>query len=601
MIHRVALFRCTLIFLIAFLLLLSSMGVNEPSDITARIETHQAPPLFLPFYWGRVYGEGYAYSLDFIVENEYFKEIMVAGISFEHSHGLWVLKTNEYGRIIWERVYGENIGYENVDIVHTSDGGCVVAADYKNGVIVLKIDSGGDIERHRSYFIEGEGLYPVRILPLDDGSYFLLLNARRGIYGVEHMVLVKLASNLEPLWSRSYDSGEEFEAAGMVNVSGEYLIAGTEYIGGKKYGMIIVVDTEGKVLWKREYTQKWGDMEIRDIEKVSWSKDSFVVGGAVKLREGDWDLWLSQMTVDGNVSWSVSYGTASNDFVQSVNNNYGGYYVLARTGDAPHSMWLLKFGYDRVYNVLTGVKQYTLTGGRVDSRFVGVLKWWYVASGVGIHGKSELCIYRIDFRERFMEEMYLPEGSEIRVGKAILKRTYFVPIEPQPVNFSLSITPVEMSIGSANLRTIIPEYEDTMIFGMPYPPWNLTAEVSENGVKLRWLYNPVNISTGLQSFYIYRGTEPGNMKLIGKIESPKGPEDVGTSIIEYNYTDRNVSEGKKYYYYVTAVSDVGEGLKSEMVVVEVPSPMNVKILYSVVVIGVVAVIVSFVYFRKRKR
>ena len=88
-------------------------------------------------------------------------------------------------------------------------------------------------------------------------------------------------------------------------------------------------------------------------------------------------------------------------------------------------------------------------------------------------------------------------------------------------------------------------------------------------MKLRWLYNPVNISTGLQSFYIYRGTEPGNMKLIGKIEKPKDPEDVGTCIIKYTYTDRNVSTGKRYYYYVTAVSYLGEGVNSSLIAVHI--------------------------------
>ena len=277
-----------------------------------------------------------------------------------------------------------------------------------------------------------------------------------------------------------------------------------------------------------------------------------------------------------------------------------GYSILAYSEDIPKSMWLIHMRYEKDYDSPIGVEQFTIAGSYANGKPMGQLKGWFVVGGVTRGTSSELFIYNIDFRERFFGKIPMPEESGIQIGEANPKHSSLVSVELQLVKFSLNSSWLEMNSGNVSLSFLIPDYCEILLFGMLYPPWNLRAEISEGRVILQWKYNPANISNVLRYFYIYRGTDAEDVKLIGKIVV-KNPEDVGGNILNFTYTDRNVSEGKRYYYYVTAVSDVGEGLKSEMVVVEVPPAMNMKILYSAMVIGVVAVVAALYYLKRIRR
>ena len=85
----------------------------------------------------------------------------------------------------------------------------------------------------------------------------------------------------------------------------------------------------------------------------------------------------------------------------------------------------------------------------------------------------------------------------------------------------------------------------------PFPPKNLTADGSNGYVILRW--DPAESSSEhpVEKYNIYRGNSSGNETFYKSVDA---------SITTYN--DYNVEIGKTYYYYVTAVNDVGESVPS---------------------------------------
>ena len=92
----------------------------------------------------------------------------------------------------------------------------------------------------------------------------------------------------------------------------------------------------------------------------------------------------------------------------------------------------------------------------------------------------------------------------------------------------------------------------------PSPPKNLTARLTTiNGnvaVVLEWEASSAPTSYPVTEYRIYRGNSSGNESFYDKVGGDTT-----------SYVDYGVVNGKKYYYYVTAVNDVGESGKSNEV------------------------------------
>ena len=96
---------------------------------------------------------------------------------------------------------------------------------------------------------------------------------------------------------------------------------------------------------------------------------------------------------------------------------------------------------------------------------------------------------------------------------------------------------------------------------VPSPPENLIANLSSGAVVLAWQAPLSNGGANITGYRIYRGTSKGSEEFISKVP--------GTVL---KYTDRNVSAGAIYYYYVTAVNLAGESARSNEVHIYVPKP-----------------------------
>ena len=118
------------------------------------------------------------------------------------------------------------------------------------------------------------------------------------------------------------------------------------------------------------------------------------------------------------------------------------------------------------------------------------------------------------------------------------------------------------------IASIIPASQGTGIYERapalpPSAPKNLTAESVNGYVVLRW--EPASSSNlhPVQKYKIYRGNSSKNETYLASVDA---------SVTSYN--DRDVIIGRTYYYYVTAVNDVGESNKSNEVHIVVENTAN---------------------------
>jgi PKD repeat protein len=84
----------------------------------------------------------------------------------------------------------------------------------------------------------------------------------------------------------------------------------------------------------------------------------------------------------------------------------------------------------------------------------------------------------------------------------------------------------------------------------PSAPQNLQAAPDNGQVRLSWQAPAKEGDSPITAYSIWSGTTSGNLALQAQ---------VGNVL---NYTDSGLTNGKKYYYQVSAVSEAGEGLRS---------------------------------------
>jgi len=129
------------------------------------------------------YGEEQAYSIQQTTDGGY----IVAG--FTRSFGpccnnnFWVLKLNGNGGVSWQKVYGQSTALTNYSnsaysILQTMDGGYIVTgfaelySDVENDIMVLKLDSSGNITWQKRYW-ESNSDFAYCIQQTTDGGYIV--------------------------------------------------------------------------------------------------------------------------------------------------------------------------------------------------------------------------------------------------------------------------------------------------------------------------------------------------------------------------------------------------------------------------------------------
>lgn len=141
---------------------------------------------------------------------------------------------------------------------------------------------------------------------------------------------------------------------------------------------------------------------------------------------------------------------------------------------------------------------------------------------------------------------------------------------------------------SANLKVIMDN--------LPTPPKNLTVWLNDNKILLSWDYPIYDGGLKVKLYKVYKGTSPGEEKFFVDIESHT-----------LYYEDKNIQDGKKYFYYVTAINDEGESRPSniENITVSLTSDQGTSLFYlffPIIIFGIVlSIIIKVIIYNKRKK
>lgn len=123
---------------------------------------------------------------------------------------------------------------------------------------------------------------------------------------------------------------------------------------------------------------------------------------------------------------------------------------------------------------------------------------------------------------------------------------------------------------------------------IPSPPENLAASFTDDYVVLSW--NPPDDLGGTEilEYRVYKGRSSSNLTFYKSIKRGKT-----------SFSDANVEPEKKYFYYVTAVNEVGESEPCQIVEISKKGEMFNSVLIAIALIFILIVIILLI-IKKRK-
>lgn len=277
-------------------------------------------------------------------------------------------------------MYQRSIGGTSEDkaktIINTSDGGYAFLGSTRShsagnlDLYLVKLDTDGDTLWTRTYGGPAADEGAILAQTPDDGY---MLFGRTESFGAQFsdLWLVRTDASGAELWTKRYDSPAFQEARALCPMAdGGYLLGGTTFLTGGQADICVVrTDADGAVLWSWTYGGTAQD-QCRGL--VATADGGFMLTGLTESFEAEgMDTFVMRCTDTGDVTWGRTYGDWGTDGPFSMCATPNGYMVAGATsssGFGQEDAFLLKiYTAGGIVWVKTYGTQYTEAGTQVRS------------------------------------------------------------------------------------------------------------------------------------------------------------------------------------------------------------------------------------------
>ena len=243
--------------------------------------------------------------------------------------------------------YHKTFGGESKDVVYSTcpstEGGVVLlglTSSFGNSkeMVVINVNPDGSVLWSKAYGGQKADI-ASKIKPTADGGYIIVGTTASFKVTRKDVYLVKLASNGDVQWSKTY-GGKYIEYGFDVEPcsDGGYIIVGeTNSFEAEDHDLLTIkVNALGDLEWGHIY----GDRHIEFGQAVHETDEGYLIAGETDsyshdttgTRDGVNDIFLLKIDFDGEVIWSYLYGGDDDDFITDmiVDVNYG-IFILGNT------------------------------------------------------------------------------------------------------------------------------------------------------------------------------------------------------------------------------------------------------------------------------
>jgi hypothetical protein len=249
--------------------------------------------------------------------------------------GVYFIKTNSRGNVMWEKNVGEGVGGSVYSSQVASDGGYIIAGSTsirlgEKAVYLLKTDSNGVLEWENIFNGTGSsGGWSVQVAT--DGGY-IIAGYSKGTFaeGGNNVYLVKTDSRGELEWEKFF--GGSFSDRGrsvQVTSDGGYIIAGeTQSFGAGKFDVYLIkTNSNGELEWNKTYGGPEND--IGWSVQVTSDSGYIITGITDSYGFGGSDVYLVKTDSNGDLKWEGAFGRAGYDRGYCVQVTDDGGYIIS--------------------------------------------------------------------------------------------------------------------------------------------------------------------------------------------------------------------------------------------------------------------------------
>ncbi|QMU29526.1 T9SS type A sorting domain-containing protein [Adhaeribacter radiodurans] len=284
----------------------------------------------------------------------------------------WIVKTNRYGKKLWDKRFGGTGPDYLSRVIQTLDGGYLLAGSSlsgKNGdktqtsqhghdYWIIKIDAAGNKQWDKRYGGTGADRL-IKVVQLKTGEYMLggysnspaSGDKSQNSWGENDFWLVKIRATGTKIWDKRY-GGSQDETLGSFTETrdGGFLLGGDSFseISGDKTQAnrgsndfwVVRVDKDGNKLWDKTFGGKGGEKAI--TVGRSHGENFFIAGSSTSGKSNDKsqdlrgnigasDFWIVKIDAKGNKIWDKGFGGDNIDFLEAGTYTFEGSYVIAGT------------------------------------------------------------------------------------------------------------------------------------------------------------------------------------------------------------------------------------------------------------------------------
>jgi hypothetical protein len=236
----------------------------------------------------------------------------------------WLVKTDAYGNMNWNKTYGGSKNDRAYELVETSDGGFAIAGyTYSFGAgesdfWLVKVDSQGNMEWNKTYGGASHD-FAYSLVSSSDGGYALAGSTKSFGAGGYDAWLVKTDEygNVECI--QTYGGASHDSALSLIETSdGGYALAGVSNSFGGYW--LVKTDAIGNIMWN--YTYRSGSEHAYSL--VETSDGGYALTGCLPdlgFGAGSF-FWLVKTDSDGNMEWIQTYNGGANSIIETSDGGF---------------------------------------------------------------------------------------------------------------------------------------------------------------------------------------------------------------------------------------------------------------------------------------
>lgn len=354
-------------------ILTGDAGGDPTVDVQVDVQVDDAIEVAPVRYWSRTYGWS-GHDRGVIIENTFDGEFIAAANT---SSGILIFKLDPGGNVLWAKAYGSGGGGTVEHILQLPEGGYIVSGITSGDIWVIMLEEDGNVQWQKKYSGEGRA-FVCNTLETSDGGFIVAGSNESFDSDYYDIVVIRIDVNGDILWQKSYGGQDTDVGSGICEApDGGFIVAGITWSfgAGERDLLVLRLDANGEVLWQKTY----GESNTEISEKIIRTSDNAVVIAAINYSSGGGlgSYWVLKLDLHGNVMWQKIYNGGHRDELYDIQETSDGGYILAggtqsyseqyadawiiKLDDSGNSVWQKVYG-EQYYDRVDAIRE-TADGG----------------------------------------------------------------------------------------------------------------------------------------------------------------------------------------------------------------------------------------------